>query len=120
MKRLVLLTCLCLVSSCSLMHTIATPIGQLYREMLPEWVGVNINQLTKQWGYPTAKDEAPNGNRLWIYSCSRDGGECKTYFETDGDGTIVHWQVDGTRCPCEENLFRYKNQHPKNPTYKGM
>ena len=120
MKKLLLLSCLWLLGSCSFAHTVLTPINQLYREVLPEWIGANITQLTKQWGYPTAKDTAPNGNPLWIYECSGDSGECKTYIETDSAGVIVNWQCEGSRCPCGGVLSRYKHPNPANPTYKGM
>jgi hypothetical protein len=120
MRSLLLLGCVWLVGSCAFTHTVFTPIGQLYREALPEWTGENIQKLTKQWGYPTAKDVAPNGNPLWIYSCSTNEGECKTHIETDGDGVIVNWQVEGSACPCGGDMGRYYNPSPLNPSRKGL
>jgi|WetSurMetagenome_2_1015567.scaffolds.fasta_scaffold1551186_1 hypothetical protein len=95
-----------------------------YEKVLNSWTGADINQLVSKWGYPDNSFQAPNGNRVYVYSRSGSytmptntninyygnyayatttGGQtinlrCTTYFEVDGTGKIIKWSYKGNNC----------------------
>jgi hypothetical protein len=96
-----------------------------YEAKLNSWVGDSINELMASWGYPDGSFEAPNGNKVYVYShrssfttpiqttvhtnlygpptASTTGGQtlnlwCKTYFEVDNAKNIIKWSWEGNNC----------------------
>jgi len=99
-----------------------------YEKNLNSWLGVNIDNLVNQWGYPTHSFEAPNGNKVYVYEYSSTGrlptyttiqeynygyytqyrattygGQvitywCRTFFEVDKSNIIIRWRWEGNNC----------------------
>ncbi len=92
-----------------------------YKESLNQFIGKPVDDVVDKLGYADQRSEAPNGNRLFIYStsqmttsdtiCSKDnngdricsGGDisiawCKTYFEVDHQNTVVAYFFKGNSC----------------------
>jgi hypothetical protein len=96
-----------------------------YEAKLNRWIGHSINELMASWGYPDGSFDAPNGNKIYVYSNQSSfttptmttirpnlygpptayttGGFtrnfwCKTYFEVDNDKRIIKWSWEGNNC----------------------
>lgn len=107
-----------LVTGCSNM---ATKVKEQYATSLDEYIGQDIETVVDDIGHADQVSEAPNGNRLFIYShtnqltypthcrgyyygnqlCS--GGEtlerwCKTYFEVDEQNQVLEYSFKGNGC----------------------
>lgn len=41
-----------------------------YAAVCDTWLGHNINELVNAWGYPQSSFDAPNGNKVYVYSKS--------------------------------------------------
>ena len=102
------------------------PTEEKYKLICQSWVGANINSLVDSWGYPTREFRAPNGNSVYLYKRSKThttpvstmtfqsrltgrpevltmGGDvvtrsCETFFETETNGTIVKYRIEGNDC----------------------
>lgn len=94
-----------------------------YEAILNSWVGSDINDLMRSWGYPVGSFQAPNGNTVYVYSSSNSvttpirtysfnnvltttGGQtldlwCRTFFEIDSSKKIVLWRWEGNNCFAE-------------------
>ena len=98
-----------------------------YGQILDSWVGSYIGELTNSWGYPEKSFDAPNGNKVYVYSNSGiytkrikrnstyvgnssqnyvSAGytktlSCTTYIEIDSSGKIVSWRWEGNSCAVE-------------------
>ncbi|MCX5852959.1 MAG: hypothetical protein NT072_13080 [Deltaproteobacteria bacterium] len=60
-KKIFLSLCLiCLISACA--------TTEKYEAALNSWVGSDINDLVYSWGYPDSSFDAPNGNKVYMYS----------------------------------------------------
>ncbi|MCB2182459.1 MAG: hypothetical protein KQH63_10565 [Desulfobulbaceae bacterium] len=57
------ISCVLLVSCASL----DTSSNEPYKRVCQSWMGHNINELIRSWGYPQRKDSMPNGNTLYTY-----------------------------------------------------
>lgn len=99
-----------------------------YEEKLKTWLGHSVDELVNSWGYPANSFEAPNGNKVYVYSSSRShtssthttsnynvygntirgnssttGGKtrtfwCQTFFEVDTNNIIVRLSWKGNNC----------------------
>lgn len=39
-----------------------------YEAVLNSWMGSDVNNLINSWGYPQGTFDAPNGNKVYVYS----------------------------------------------------
>tara|TARA_B110000211_G_C14059107_1_gene544723 strand:- start:620 stop:1000 length:381 start_codon:yes stop_codon:yes gene_type:complete len=97
-----------------------------YEETLTSWLGSNINSLVASWGYASQSFEAPNGNKVYVYTNSNSyttdttttkaydiftgnpiykssGGQtmiysCQTFFEVNKKNIIIKWRYEGNSC----------------------
>jgi hypothetical protein len=93
-----------------------------YEAKINSWIGADINKLIESWGYPESSFEAPNGNKVYVYSQDSSyttpmvtnvnpsthtaytyGGRtvqrlCNTYFEVDSTGKIIKCTWKGNYC----------------------
>ena len=107
-----------------LLQLTACATSAKYSAIVDSWTGSHIDKLVASWGYPTNSFEAPNGNKVYVYSTSRsvtlpttaqttyygntantyiNGGQtigltCETFFEVDKDQKIVTWRWRGNDC----------------------
>lgn len=87
---------------------------------LNSWLGVNIDELVAQKGYPTNSFKAPNGNDVYEYSVSSTSSKtvvspgnqyfatkaysynttrfCAIYFETNSAKIIINVSAKGNSC----------------------
>lgn len=98
--------------------------NEAYKNVCNSWVGHNINELIRQWGYPQQIGDMPNGNKVYIFLRSNSvqskdpdiivpvgktmmvlSGDvstttyyCKTNIEATQDGRIVFWRFEGNSC----------------------
>ena len=100
-----------------------------YHKELDKYVGNKIEIVVADYGQADDVSEAPNGNRLFIYSssststspvtCTTDaqgknncvGGNtshnwCKKFFEVDSTNIVLNYSLKGNNCRwCKEDVF---------------
>jgi hypothetical protein len=99
-----------------------------YHRACQSWIGHDINELIRAWGYPQQTNEMPNGNKLVTYqksssmavsipgtTTSTNIGNmrfqdqspgmntvltfyCNTSFEIDRNGKVIYWRAEGNSC----------------------
>ena len=130
---------LLLIASCGTMEMASE---ENYRASRQEFIGNPIDSVVANFGHADSLSEAPNGNRLFVYSsshtstspvnCETDfrgdekctGGDtsehwCKTYFEVDESNTVVDFSYKGNSCAtCKsESTVLCFPALPKLPTW---
>lgn len=99
----------------------ATQRREKVEAALNSWLGAPISRYVERNGYQTREFMAPNGNKVYVFSWSRNyttpmqiqcntdgscytiGGHnrqigCNKYLEVDSDGIIRHWRYEGNKC----------------------
>ena len=85
-----------------------------FEGLLGEWVGHQAELLVEVWGYPLNVSEAPNRNRVYVYSQSESviygiGSRqlavpvelaCTVYFELDGNNAVLGTRYEGKSKYC--------------------
>ena len=98
-----------------------------YNKQLEKYIGQKIDTVVNELGYADSTSEAPNGNKLFVYSmlytyttpvnCSAyfhgiqncTGGDssvhwCKTFFEVNNMNTVIQFSYKGNACSkCESD-----------------
>lgn len=121
-----------LVVATSGCETLLMGTGEQYRIATQSYIGESIDSIVDQFGYADSLSEAPDGNRVFVYSsfhvnnspvdCSEDsngnhscsGGDisqnwCKTYFEVDSGNIIVNVSSKGNGCGiCREGSLCFR------------
>jgi len=67
-----------------------------YETILNSWVGHDINDLVKSWGYPTNTFKAPNGNTVYAYERAAAGVSPTYTAPTQTNVTVIGNTAYGT------------------------